>query len=266
MKQIFPLSRIIITALLLILVFSLSYSYATVPPVVTCLPVTGTPPVIDGVISPGEWPTSPQLTLLSPPYPIATNFYCMNDVTNLYILVDAIGDTTDDDTQSPCAANNLSHCDECLLVFGGANQSSRLTAEVWGKAGDILGTNPHFPANAQVAIGFNSHRFYEWKIPLSSISAAPGQTIDFSSPKLCKGVGTGDPCYYQASMPYDGSTGNDNGWPSGVDAYDKSTWGQIQLDPATQSIPTLNEWSMIIFMVIAALGSIYFLRRRQRAG
>lgn len=37
-----------------------------------------------------------------------------------------------------------------------------------------------------------------------------------------------------------------------------------QLTPAT-AIPTMNEWGMIIFMVLAGLGSIYYLRRQRRA-
>jgi hypothetical protein len=28
-------------------------------------------------------------------------------------------------------------------------------------------------------------------------------------------------------------------------------------------IPTMTEWGMIIFMVLAGLGSLYYLRRRQ---
>jgi hypothetical protein len=30
------------------------------------------------------------------------------------------------------------------------------------------------------------------------------------------------------------------------------------------AIPTLNEWGMIIFMVLAGLGSVYYLRRQGR--
>jgi len=232
-----------------------------------CRLLNGTPPTIDGTISSGEWPTAPQFILNTPTYPIRTNVYCMNDSTDLYILVDALGDTTDDDIQTPCSSpNHVDHCDECLLVFGDADQTSTYTAEVWGKSGigGIVGQNSHFPAGAEVAIGFSNHRFYEWKIPLSSINAVPGQNIDFSSPQLCKGVGTGDPCFYHASMPYDGSTGHDNGWPLGVDVANRSTWTQMRLnDPL--GIPTLSEWGMIIFTILAGLGAIFYLRRQKRA-
>lgn len=265
MRQMFSLSWLTMTVLFLVLVFSSSSSYAVVPvrPVITCLPVTGTPPVIDGTKSSGEWPSTPQLTLSSPTYPIDTNFYCVNDLTNLYILVDALGDLTDDSTSSPCTSSNEFYCDECLLVFGVGTNT--YLAEVWGKAGNIIGSNPDPLAPLQAAIGLGSgNRFYEWKIPLSAINASPGQLIDFSSPKLLKGAGSGD--FLFASMPFDGATTNDNEWPIGVDPDDKATWGLLQLDPATSSVPTLNEWGMIIFMVVAALGSIYFLRRRQRAG
>lgn len=248
MKQIFPLSRIIITAFFLVLVFSLSSSYAFIRPVVTCLPVTGTPPVIDGNFNPGEWPASPQLTISSP---IQSDIYCMNDSTNLFFLVDAVGDQTSDSGSS---------CDECLLWFGFG--SGLVEAEIW----TLNGGGSNLPAGSSAAIGFNtspndsshSHRIYEFRIPLSSINVSPGQLIDFSSPsvnnKTCGG----------ASMPFDGSTGNDNVWPPNLNINDQTTYGSLQLDPATQSIPTLNEWGMIIFMVIAALGSIYYMRRLKR--
>jgi len=35
------------------------------------------------------------------------------------------------------------------------------------------------------------------------------------------------------------------------------------LDPVV-SIPTLTEWGMIIFMILAGLGSVYYLRRQGR--
>jgi outer membrane protein assembly factor BamB len=33
----------------------------------------------------------------------------------------------------------------------------------------------------------------------------------------------------------------------------------------TQSVPTINNWGMIIFMVIAGLGAVFYLRRSKRA-
>lgn len=34
---------------------------------------------------------------------------------------------------------------------------------------------------------------------------------------------------------------------------------------AVQSVPTMNEWGMIIFIVLAGLGSVYYLKRQRRA-
>ena len=36
-------------------------------------------------------------------------------------------------------------------------------------------------------------------------------------------------------------------------------------DPVAVGIPTMTEWGMIIFMVLAGFGSVYYLRRRGRA-
>jgi len=32
-----------------------------------------------------------------------------------------------------------------------------------------------------------------------------------------------------------------------------------------KAVPTMTEWGMIIFMVIAGLGAFYFIRRQRRA-
>jgi hypothetical protein len=188
----------------------------------SCSAAQGNPPLIDGVVSQGEWPNPPQLTLDSP---IAAKYYCLNDPFNLYVLVDATGDETD----SPSA------CDECLLVWGvGADI---FLAEIWGATGSE-NKNSFLALNGEARMGFGStpnsgtdHRFYEWKIPLASINASPGDVIDFSSPMLFKGA-----CGSGASMPYDGSTGRDNVWPLGVDKNERNTWGFLQLARCAQEL------------------------------
>ena len=32
------------------------------------------------------------------------------------------------------------------------------------------------------------------------------------------------------------------------------------------AVPTVNEWGMMIFMVLAGIGSVYYLRRRTQSG
>ena len=41
----------------------------------------------------------------------------------------------------------------------------------------------------------------------------------------------------------------------------------VEYEPAArvQSVPTMTEWGMIIFMAIAGLGSVYYLKRQRRA-
>ncbi len=51
----------------------------------------------------------------------------------------------------------------------------------------------------------------------------------------------------------------DGGWLSVLNSA--VTAGPFQMQ---QSIPTMSEWGMIIFMVLAGLGSVYFLRRQKR--
>jgi hypothetical protein len=70
--------------------------------------LTSSPPSIDGTVQLGEW-SNLVISFTSPTYPdsyvLPTYVYFMNDVSNLYVLVDAVGDTT----------NEVS--DECLLIF-----------------------------------------------------------------------------------------------------------------------------------------------------
>jgi len=40
-------------------------------------------------------------------------------------------------------------------------------------------------------------------------------------------------------------------------------WEQQPLKPT--AVPTMGEWGMIIFMILAGLGSVYYLRRQRRA-
>lgn len=247
MKRMISFSRVSAGVLFWVLVFFLQSSNAVIisRPLVTCAPLPGDPPAIDGTFQGSQWPSSPQLTISSP---IQSDIYCMNDSTNLYFLVDAVGDKTGNDT-----------CDECLLWFGFFPQNIR--AEIW--TGTSSGSD--LPTGSSAAVGFdtspndaiNKHRIYEFKIPLSSINASAGETIDFSSPAVGKAC-------FGGSMPYDSGTGGDNVWPSNLDTTDMNTYGQLKLDPAVQGIPTLDEWGMIIFMVLAGMGSIFFLRRKQK--
>jgi len=128
--------------------------------------------------------------------------YFLNDNSNLYVLVDAVGDPTD------------SGSDECLLRF---NFVDTLKISIVSASGTKISNN------FNAAIGFSSspnsaspHKIYEFCIPFSYINSAPGQTIDFCSPM-----------FKTASMSYDSETGRDNIWPLGLITSDPNTWGQI---------------------------------------
>ena len=69
-------------------------------------PLVGPAPTIDGAAGLTEWGGAYQLYLDGAIYPIETYVYFLNDSDNLYVLVDAVDDQSEDDP------------DECLLVFG----------------------------------------------------------------------------------------------------------------------------------------------------
>jgi hypothetical protein len=165
------------------------------------------PLTIDGIFTAGEW-TNLQLHLLpADGYPIEVFTYFENDLSKLYVMVDAVGDTTNNQGAPEYGEN-----DECLLVF---HSDAIYTLDIFGQGNKLIASS------FNAAIGFHdspnsatSHKIYEWSIPLSSIHTNPGATIDFSSPK--KPMGT-------ASMTFDGFNANDNVYPSWL-PWDPNVW------------------------------------------
>lgn len=50
-----------------------------------------------------------------------------------------------------------------------------------------------------------------------------------------------------------------------TDPQGGAAWYIVQLDfPDAQPIPTMNEWGMIIFMILAGLGAVSYLKRQRR--
>lgn len=54
-----------------------------------------------------------------------------------------------------------------------------------------------------------------------------------------------------------------NPWSSGWSEQDPACTITAHFQQQ-QAVPTINEWGIIIFTVVAGLGAIYFMRRRQR--
>ncbi len=207
---------------------------------------TSTPPIIDGNFGPREW-INPEIIIRQP---IEAYIYFANNRSNLFVLVDATGDATDDPQ------------DECLLVF-----SSDGTLEVL----EIVGLGGVVASNSiYAAIGYGgspnnstSHKIYEWSIPLSLIDALNNRTLDFCSPPWKHGI---------ASMPYDPPTGRDNIWPEGLVEGDRETWGILKLaeEPETVGgeIESYNNLTLLVpplfafILASAAAASGILLRRK----
>ena len=75
------------------------------------------PPIIDGVFASGEW-SNPQITMKTTDFPLESYVYFENDASNLYYIVDVVGDNTD----SKVHKGSGTFFDESLLVFNFANQ------------------------------------------------------------------------------------------------------------------------------------------------
>jgi len=179
---------------------------------------TNTPPTIDGVVGSREW-SNQQLHLVpADGYPIEAYVYVLNDASNLYFLVDAVGDTID-------GAN-----DECLLTFN--YESSLPYFQHYARiSGNTTSQSTSGNIVFEGSLGFNGHKVYEFAILLSNINAQPGQVIDFCSPAY--GVKA-------ASMPYDPDSNpiRDNVWPAGLNVTDLNSWGVLNTQRQQYSPPS----------------------------
>lgn len=216
---------------------------------------TGSPPTIDGKFTAGEW-SNLQIVMMEPDFPIDAFAYFMNDDSNLYVLVDAIEDTTQDTM------------DECLLVF---DFDSLIKISIKGTSDSPTKSSEDFDA----AIGFesspnspNDHKIYEFSIPLSYINVDPGDSIDFCSP-FWKEL---------ASIPYDASrTGPpeevDNVWPPGI-GYDaafktnKELWGILSMGahaPVGGIITPANKLAILTpyLALVALIGAVISIAIRR---
>ena len=203
------------------------------------------PPNIDGFFPPGEW-SNHQIYIEGGVTTIETYVYFVNDGSNLYVMVDAIGDESDDDR------------DECLLSF--FSNGVLTEAEIMGPDGTVKSGSFYAvigyrdsPNNAE------DHKMYEWRIPLSLINAEPGQSIDFCSPPFKHKP------FETVSMPYDEETGRDNVWPEGVTYDTLETWGILKVSdlPVGGSIiqnhlnsSILYSLGMLLIMLVVAFALI----------
>jgi hypothetical protein len=220
---------------------------------------TASPPTIDGQFMAGEW-SNLQIVMTEPDFPIDAFAYFMNDDSNLYVLVDAVEDTTQD------------AMDECLLVF---DFDSLIKISVTGTSVSATKSSENFDA----AIGFEgspnsptvNHKIYEFCIPLNYINVDPGGSIDFCSP------------YWKqmASIPYDASRIGqpeevDNVWPPGIgydDAFrtNKELWGILSVGafgPVGGIITPANKLAILtpylaLVALIGAVISIVIRRTRK---
>lgn len=176
---------------------------------------TTSPPSINGAFPMGEW-SAPQIIFEAPEYPetyvLPTYAYFLYDYSNLYVMVDAVGDVTN------------STEDECLLIFDSNSDPNDGYILIRIKGSSNQATWVKSSNDFEAAIGFGGspnspspHKIYEFAIPLSYINAQPGDSIAFCSPFFKEANSSG-------SMPLDTGTEypyRDNIWPIGLGGGDE---------------------------------------------
>jgi len=222
---------------------------------------TSSPPTIDGVFTPGEW-SGLQIVFEASTYPasyvLPTYVYFVNDASNLYVMVDAVGDTHDDIG------------DECLMWFN-YDESKPGYAKNEVKIEGTSGIEKTTPFHAKIGFGSSpneievGHKIYEFSIPLSWLGIAPGQPIEFCSPKYQKGASLG----YDSFVPT-----HDNIWPIGLidltPPIALDLWGQVQVSASPSSpvggfMEPVNKLAVFapylaLFGVIGAVAVVFWKR------
>jgi hypothetical protein len=209
---------------------------------------TDSPPVIDGKFTPGEY-ADPQIVFQVPPYPdtfLNASVYFTNDKSTLYVLVDAVGDTT----------NNRD--DETLFVFGFPPQT---WIQFWGYGGFVCASpipGCSVPQGVRGVVGYDTtpnsaqkHKLYEVSIPFKNFNAGPGQSVDFSSPKVGR----------KLSIAFDYATRRDNVWPKDLVLTKIETWGILGLAQASQPVSENVELLLPAGLILAAT-AVKVVRRR----
>ena len=182
-------------------------------------------------------------------------------------MVDAVGDVSDMTE------------DECLLIFDSNSDPNDGYILIRIKGNSTQATWVKSNNNFEAAIGFgvspnsdDPHKIYEFAIPLSYISAQPGDSIDFCSPYFKE-------AYSSGSMPLDTGTEppyRDNIYPSELGMgdgwkYSADGWGVMSLRSRAVGgyFAQVNKINVLLpFLVLAGLcgfiSSIIVLRRQRK--
>jgi hypothetical protein len=187
------------------------------------------PPTIDGALSVGEWDGAMLANMSTIPVNnFSAQMYMMNDDVNLYVSIDAVGDTVQDDDIGPGIEDYASlyfdtlndvtktHNSEDLFFIGAylagptAHYIYNGTLSLWQL--EDAPFNTLLPDHATLAgdWGFGpsaysatAHRSYEFQIPLALVNASAGDVLavlarvkDFSIP----GNSTWPHCPYDPSI------------------------------------------------------------------
>jgi len=145
------------------------------------------PPTLDGVVSQGEWPNSPQLNMTH------TRVYFMNDQKFLYLLAD-VPDSTGNAVDIPATHT----WGDGIAVFVDVDRDGKQTLMVDFDYGWLMGqrtarswpvsdngwTGGYTNTTSEIVWGFGptplssvSHRFFEVRLNLTEMRANPGDKI-----------------------------------------------------------------------------------------
>ena len=203
-------------------------------------------PSVNGMLNAGEWAdaTEVDLTAADRSNEVEGTILVMNDETNLYIAIDAWGDTHEDSSDESSVSFDTGN--DGLLSDGGEDQ---FTLAAWaadpgihyeyddGSSWWATHCNPydeaqpdHSTLDGGVGFGLStghatSHRIYEYSIPLALIGAETGDTLGFLAGGLA------------SAAIYDSYNWIESWWPKYFDWMpDVESYGDLVL--ADYTLPT----------------------------
>jgi hypothetical protein len=126
----------------------------------------------------------------------------------------------------------------------------------WDGPGPTSPLNPYSGSFDIVVLKLNSSGAYQWHTFYGSAGGADegfGIAVDGSGNVYVTG-------FSSATWDGPGPTPPLNPYSGNADIVVLK-----MSDPPQASVPTMNEWGMIIFMLLAGVGAVYYLRRQRRA-
>jgi hypothetical protein len=138
-----------------------------------------------------------------------------------------------------------------------------MTARSGSYSGSILGANT-------VTVNLSDSSFTQVTFDFGGVSVPNGSIVTFTQ-SLVSGPPSGDVGYNYGTCGLGDQTCNScpgvietDDTVAPLSTFRRGSVGVTIAQSTVSAVPTMTEWGMIIFMVLAGLGAVYYMRRQRR--